>query len=41
MMAAKGGHITTVKALIEVGADVYVRNKVNCNCFINCMGEPG
>ena len=28
MLAAKGGHTKTVKALIEAGADVTLRNKV-------------
>ena len=29
MLAAKGGHTETVKVLIEAGADVKLRNKVN------------
>ena len=29
MLAAKGGHTKTVKALIEAGADVNLRNWVN------------
>ena len=28
MLAAKGGHTETIKALIEAGADVTLRNKV-------------
>ena len=29
MLAAKGGHTETVKALIEAGANVNLRNLVN------------
>ena len=28
MLAARGGHTETVKALIEAGADITLRNKV-------------
>ena len=31
IMAAQGGHVEVVKALIEAGADVNVRNMV---CFL-------
>ena len=38
MMACKGGHLEVVKALIEVGADVNLRDKV-CDLVIAYVSE--
>ena len=34
MMAAEGGHMEVVKALIEAGADVNLRKRVCCLCMV-------
>ena len=38
MMAAQGGHVEVVKALIEAGADVNLRNWVCCLCMAYVSG---
>ena len=43
MLAARGGHSETVKALIEAGADITLRkkvslwNKITLCCSISCI----